>query len=40
MGASAVQLTEDDLKETNARLREFTVAGERYAPDMMALVQQ
>src|SRR5882757_3462730 len=33
MGALAVQLTEDDLKETNARLREFAVAGERYAPD-------
>ncbi len=40
MGALAVQLTEDDLKETNARLREFAIAGERYAPDMMALVQQ
>src|ERR1700719_4544387 len=40
MGALTVQLTEDDLKETNARLREFAVAGERYAPDMMALVQQ
>jgi aryl-alcohol dehydrogenase-like predicted oxidoreductase len=40
MGALVVQLTEDDLKETNARLREFAVAGERYAPDMMALVQQ
>jgi aryl-alcohol dehydrogenase-like predicted oxidoreductase len=40
MGALAVQLTEDDLKETNARLQEFAVAGERYAPDMMALVQQ
>jgi len=39
MGALAVQLTEDDLKETNARLQEFAVAGERYAPDMMALVQ-
>src|SRR6202030_441398 len=40
MGALAVQLTESDLKETDARLREFAVAGERYAPDMMALVQQ
>jgi aryl-alcohol dehydrogenase-like predicted oxidoreductase len=40
MGALAVQLTEDDLKETNARLQEFAVAGERYTPDMMALVQQ
>jgi aryl-alcohol dehydrogenase-like predicted oxidoreductase len=40
MGALAVQLTKDDLKETNARFREFAVAGERYTPDMMALVQQ
>ena len=40
MGSLSVQLMEDDLKETNARLREFSVAGERYAPDMMALVQQ
>jgi aryl-alcohol dehydrogenase-like predicted oxidoreductase len=40
MGALSVQLTESDLKETNARLGEFAVAGERYAPEMMALVQQ
>ena len=38
MGALAVQLTEVDLKETDARLSELEVAGERYAPDMMKLV--
>ncbi|HEX3445203.1 MAG TPA: aldo/keto reductase [Chthoniobacterales bacterium] len=40
MGTLVVRLTADDLKEVNARFREFAVAGERYAPDMMALVQQ
>ena len=40
MGALAVPLTADDLKEVDARFRELAVAGERYAPDMMALVQQ
>jgi aryl-alcohol dehydrogenase-like predicted oxidoreductase len=38
MGALAVQLTETDLEETNARLSEIKVVGERYAPDMMKLV--
>jgi aryl-alcohol dehydrogenase-like predicted oxidoreductase len=38
MGALAVQLTEADLKETDARLSELKVAGDRYAPDMMKLV--
>src|SRR5258708_33459452 len=40
IGALSVQLTENDLKETNARLGEFAVAWERCAPYMMALVQQ
>jgi aryl-alcohol dehydrogenase-like predicted oxidoreductase len=40
MGALAVRLTADDLKEVNTRFGELAVAGERYAPDMMALVQQ
>ena len=40
MGALAVQLTEQDLKETDARFQEMAVAGERYLPDMMALLQQ
>jgi aryl-alcohol dehydrogenase-like predicted oxidoreductase len=38
MGALAVQLTDQDLKETDARFREVAVAGERYTPDMMAWV--
>jgi aryl-alcohol dehydrogenase-like predicted oxidoreductase len=40
MGALAVRLTQDDLEETDARFRQITVAGERYAPEMMALVNQ
>ncbi|HZC35214.1 MAG TPA: aldo/keto reductase, partial [Chthoniobacterales bacterium] len=40
MGALAVQLTESDLKETDARFRQITVAGERYTPEMMAMLQQ
>jgi aryl-alcohol dehydrogenase-like predicted oxidoreductase len=40
MGALAVQLIESDLKETDARFRQIAVAGERYAPDMMALVDR
>jgi aryl-alcohol dehydrogenase-like predicted oxidoreductase len=39
MGALQVKLTESDLKEINARLAQIEVSGERYAPDMMALVQ-
>jgi aryl-alcohol dehydrogenase-like predicted oxidoreductase len=38
MGALAIQLTESDLEETDARFRQFAVAGERYTPEMMALV--
>src|SRR5258708_6119547 len=40
MGALNVKLTESDLKEINARLAQIEVFGERYAPDLMALVQQ
>jgi aryl-alcohol dehydrogenase-like predicted oxidoreductase len=40
MGAPGVRLTEQDLKETNSRFQEVAVAGERYSPDMMALLQQ
>jgi aryl-alcohol dehydrogenase-like predicted oxidoreductase len=40
MGALEVQLTENDLKETDARFKQFAVTGERYAPDMMALVHR
>jgi aryl-alcohol dehydrogenase-like predicted oxidoreductase len=39
MGALDVKLTESDLKEINARFAEIEVFGERYSPDMMALVQ-
>src|ERR1700736_4502508 len=39
MGALAVQLTKQDLKETEASFRQIKVAGDRYAPDMMALLQ-
>ncbi len=39
IGALNVKLTESDLKEISARLAQIEVFGERYAPDMMALVQ-
>jgi aryl-alcohol dehydrogenase-like predicted oxidoreductase len=38
MGALNVKLTASDLKEINARFAQIEVFGERYAPDMMALV--
>jgi aryl-alcohol dehydrogenase-like predicted oxidoreductase len=38
MGALGVKLTESDLKEIRARFARIEVVGERYAPDMMALV--
>ncbi|MBV9644282.1 MAG: aldo/keto reductase [Verrucomicrobia bacterium] len=40
MGSLAVQLTDSDLRETDERLRQIVVEGERYAPDMMALVDR
>jgi aryl-alcohol dehydrogenase-like predicted oxidoreductase len=40
MGASAVQLTKQDLRDTEARFENKAVAGERYTPDMMASLQQ
>jgi aryl-alcohol dehydrogenase-like predicted oxidoreductase len=40
MGTLAVRLTADDLKEVNTRFNELAVSGERYAADMMALVQE
>ncbi len=39
MGALNVQLSEADLKKIAARLAEFEIIGERYTPQMMALVQ-
>src|SRR5438445_616242 len=38
MGALGVKLTERDLSEIAARCAQIPVVGERYAPDMMALV--
>jgi aryl-alcohol dehydrogenase-like predicted oxidoreductase len=40
MGALNVNLTENDLKKIAERASQFKVVGERYAPDMMALVQR
>jgi aryl-alcohol dehydrogenase-like predicted oxidoreductase len=40
MGALNAQLSEVDLKKIAARLAEFKIVGERYTPQMMALVQR
>jgi aryl-alcohol dehydrogenase-like predicted oxidoreductase len=40
MGALAVQLTEQDLKETDERIRKISVTGDRYTPEMMAMVNR
>lgn len=40
MGALAVQLTQEDLRETEARFQGTAVAGDRYSPEMMALLQR
>jgi aryl-alcohol dehydrogenase-like predicted oxidoreductase len=40
MGALAVELTAEDLKETDARLGQIKVAGERYTPEMMTMVNR
>ena len=40
MGALAVQLTKEDLQETEARFQGTAVAGDRYSPEMMALLQR
>jgi aryl-alcohol dehydrogenase-like predicted oxidoreductase len=40
MGAINVQLSAVDLKKIAARLAEFEIVGERYTPQMMALVQR
>jgi aryl-alcohol dehydrogenase-like predicted oxidoreductase len=40
MGALDVRLTGDELKKISARLAEFEIVGERYTPEMMALVQR
>jgi aryl-alcohol dehydrogenase-like predicted oxidoreductase len=40
MGALRVNLTENDLKKIEERVSKFQVVGERYTPEMMALVQR
>jgi aryl-alcohol dehydrogenase-like predicted oxidoreductase len=40
MGALQVSLTEGDKKKIADRVAQFQVVGERYTPDMMALVQR
>ncbi|MBV8143291.1 MAG: aldo/keto reductase [Verrucomicrobia bacterium] len=40
MSSLAIQLTDNDLRETDERLRQIVVEGERYAPEMMALVHR
>jgi aryl-alcohol dehydrogenase-like predicted oxidoreductase len=40
MGALNVKLTDADLKKIAAKLAEFQIVGERYTPEMMALVQR
>jgi hypothetical protein len=40
MGALAVQLTEADLRETDARFSEIKVTGDRYAADLMKTVNR
>ena len=40
MGALRVNLTESDLKNIAERLAEIQIFGERYAPEMMSLVQR
>jgi aryl-alcohol dehydrogenase-like predicted oxidoreductase len=39
MGALNVKLSEADLVKIAARLSEFEIVGERYTPEMMALIQ-
>jgi aryl-alcohol dehydrogenase-like predicted oxidoreductase len=40
MGALQVNLTDNDLKKIAERVSQLKVVGERYTPDMMALVQR
>jgi aryl-alcohol dehydrogenase-like predicted oxidoreductase len=40
MGALDVTLTETDLRQIEARLAQIEIIGERYTPQMMALVQR
>jgi aryl-alcohol dehydrogenase-like predicted oxidoreductase len=38
MGALSIELSESDLQETDARFHRLDATGERYTPDMMALL--
>jgi aryl-alcohol dehydrogenase-like predicted oxidoreductase len=40
MAAAYVTLSENDLKHIDARLAQIEIVGERYAPQMMSLVQR
>ena len=40
MGALQVSLTESDRKNIAERLAQIQIVGERYAPEMMSLVQR
>jgi aryl-alcohol dehydrogenase-like predicted oxidoreductase len=40
MGALRVKLTDGDRKNIAQRLSKIEVVGERYAPEMMSLVQR
>jgi aryl-alcohol dehydrogenase-like predicted oxidoreductase len=40
MGALQVRLNDSDLGKISAKLAEFQIVGERYTPEMMALVQR
>jgi aryl-alcohol dehydrogenase-like predicted oxidoreductase len=40
MGALQVNLTESDRKKIAERLAHIPVVGERYAPEMMTLIQR
>jgi aryl-alcohol dehydrogenase-like predicted oxidoreductase len=40
MGAVKVQLTDSDRQEIDERCRDIEVVGDRYTPEMMALIDQ
>ena len=40
MGAANIKLSDADLKKISLKLAEFQIVGERYTPEMMALVQR
>jgi hypothetical protein len=40
MGAANVKLSESDRRELEARITQIGVVGDRYTPEMMALVHR